>query len=110
MPDVHKITVLKATSFYVTFEIDSVGNFKEENGDFYWWGTDYKTKFNDAKHNDYVIPTACADNLNHLICNRKHPLQGASSISRKRGSGFIIRFLPSAMWEAVDIVRSKSLE
>ena len=93
LPDVHKITVLKATSFYVTFEIDSVGNFKEENGDFYWWGTDYKTKFNDAKHNDYVIPTACADNLNHLICNRKHPLQGASSIKQISERIFNVRYI-----------------
>ena len=93
LPDVHKITVLKATSFYVTFEIDSVGNFKEENGDFYWWGTDYKTKFNDAKHNDYVIPTACADNLNHLICNRKHPLQGSSSIKQISERIFNVRYI-----------------
>lgn len=93
LPDVHKITVLKATSFYVTFEIDRVGNFKEENGDFYWWGTDYKTKFNDAKHNDYVIPTACADNLNHLICNRKHPLQGASSIKQISERIFNVRYI-----------------
>ena len=93
LPDVHKITVLKASTFYVTFEIDSISNFKEENGDFYWWGTDYKTKFNDVKHNDYVIPTACADNLNHLICNRKHPLQGASSIKQISERVFNVRYI-----------------
>jgi hypothetical protein len=93
LPDVHKITVLKASTFYVTFEIDSVSNFKEENGDFYWWGTDYKTKFNDVKHNDYVIPTACADNLNHLICNRKHPLQGSSSIKQISERVFSVRYI-----------------
>ena len=93
LPDVHKITVLKASTFYVTFAIDNSSNFKEESGDFYWWGTDYKTKFNDAKHNDYVIPTACAENLNHLICNRKHPLQGASSIKQISERIFNVRYI-----------------
>ena len=93
LPDIHKLTVLKYSTFYVTFEIDSVSNFKEENGDYYWWGTDYKTKFNDVKNNNYVIPTACADNLNHLICNRKHPLQGASSIKQISERIFNVRYI-----------------
>ena len=93
LPDVHKITVLKSSPFYVTFEIDGISNFKEENGDYYWWGTDYKTKFNDAKTDNYVIPTACAENLNHLICNRKHPLQGASSVKQISDRVFNVRYI-----------------
>lgn len=93
LPDVHKMTVLKASPFYVTFEIDSTSNFKEENGDYYWFGTDYKTKFNEVKNNNYVIPTSKAENSNHLMCNRNHPLQGASSIKQISDRVFNVRYI-----------------
>lgn len=100
LPDIHKVTVLKSSPFYVTFEIDSISNFREENGDYYWWGTDYKTKFNDAKADNYVIPTACADNLNHLICNRKHPLQGAASVKQISDRVFNVRYIAPKDFQA----------
>ena len=37
-PNVHKITVLKASAFYVTFKVDDTGKFVEENGNCYWYG------------------------------------------------------------------------
>ena len=34
-PNIHKITVLKASNFYVTFKIDEASDFREENGEYY---------------------------------------------------------------------------
>ena len=56
-PNVHKITILKASPFYVTFKIDESSNYKEENGEYYWYGTDYVSAFTDNKNTGAWIPT-----------------------------------------------------
>lgn len=93
LPDVHKMTVLKASPFYVTFEIDSTGNFKEEDGKYYWYGTDYKMKLTDFQNRAFWMPTAKPDNYSHIKRSDRHPLYGAASIRRIKDRVFNVRFI-----------------
>ncbi len=92
-PNVHKITVLKASPFYVTFKIDGESNFKEENGEYYWFGTDYKMSFEDFKNSGWWMPTAKPDNYFHIKRNGAHPLKGASNIRQVSDRVFNVRYL-----------------
>lgn len=92
-PDVHKITILKASPFYVTFEVDATGDFREENGEYYWYGTDYRTGLKDSVNNGFWFPTAKPDNFNHLKRSQHHPLNGASTIRRIGERTFNVRFI-----------------
>ncbi len=92
-PNVHKIKILKASTFYVTFEVDSVSDFIEENGEFYWVGTDYKFGFTDYKNSGWWMPTATPDNPYHIKRNNKHPLYGVSNIKRVAERTFTARFI-----------------
>ena len=93
LPDVHKITVIKASPFYITFEIDSTVNFAEEDGEFYWYGTDYKTKLTDFQNEAFWMPTGKAENYNHIKRSEHHPLYGAASIRRIKDKVFNVRFI-----------------
>ncbi len=93
LPDVHKITITKASPFYITFEIDSQSNYIEENGEFYWVGTDYKTGFADFKNSAYWTPTAKKDNLFHLTKNGSHPLYGVSGLKQVTDRVFNARYI-----------------
>ena len=92
-PNIHKITVVKASPFYVTFRIDEAGDFREENGEYYWHGTDYKLNFTDFKNNGGWIPTATPDNSFHIKSNGSHPFQGASNIRQVSERMFNVRYL-----------------
>lgn len=93
MPNVHKITVVKASPFYVTFKIDDSSNFKEENGEYYWYGTDYKMNFTEFKDSGWWVPTAKPDNYFHLKRSGAHPFQGASNIRQVSEKVFNVRYL-----------------
>ena len=92
-PNVHKLTVVKASSFYVTFKIDETSDFKEENGEYYWYGTDYKTGFTDFNNSGWWVPTAKPDNYFHLNRSGAHPFQGASNIRQVSDRVFNVRYL-----------------
>ena len=92
-PNVHKLTVLKASPFYVTFKIDESSDFKEENGEYYWYGTDYKMNFTDFKDSGWWTPTAKPDNFFHINRNGTHPFQGASNIRQVSDRIFNVRYL-----------------
>lgn len=93
LPNVHIIKILKASSFYVTFEIDSQSDFIEENGAFYWVGTDYKLGFTDYKNSGEWVPTAKPDNPLHFKRNGSHPLFGVSAIKQISDRVFNARFI-----------------
>ncbi len=92
-PNVHKLTVVKASPFYVTFKIDESSNFKEENGEYYWYGTDYKMNFTDFKNSGWWMPTAKPDNYYHIKRSGAHPFQGASNIRQVSDRVFNVRYL-----------------
>lgn len=90
-PNVHKITVLKASAFYVTFKVDDTGKFAEENGACYWYGTDYKMNLTDFRNNSWMV-TATQDNYNHTT-RTMHPLHGVASIKPVSERVFNARFI-----------------
>ncbi len=90
-PDVHKITVLKSSTFYVSFKVDETSRFVEENGSYYWCGTDYKMSITDFKNN-MRFPVASADNYSHLS-RGAHPLHGVASIKPISERVFNARFI-----------------
>ena len=90
-PDVHKITVLKSSTFYVSFKVDETSRFVEENGNYYWCGTDYKMSITDFKNN-MRFPMAGADNYSHLS-RGAHPLHGVASIKPVSERVFNARFI-----------------
>lgn len=92
-PNVHKLTVLKASPFYVTFKIDESSDFSEENGEYYWYGTDYKMKFTEFKNSGWWVPTAKPDNFFHIKRSGAHPFQGASNIRQVSDRVFNVRYL-----------------
>ena len=92
-PNVHKITVVKASPFYVTFKIDAESNYIEENGEYYWYGTDYKMAFTDFKNSGWWMPTATADNYFHITRNGSHPFSDASNIRQVSERVFNVRYL-----------------
>ena len=92
-PNLHKITVLKASPFYVTFKIDEASDFKEENGEYYWYGTDYKMSFTDYQNTGWWMPTVNPDNFFHIKRCGAHPFQGASSIRQVSDRVFNVRYL-----------------
>ena len=92
-PNIHKLTVVKASPFYVTFKVDETSDFKEENGEYYWYGTDYKMNFTDFKNSGWWVPTAKPDNYFHIKRNGAHPFQGASNIRQVSDRIFNVRYL-----------------
>ncbi len=92
-PNVHKLTVVKASPFYVTFKIDESSDFGEENGEYYWYGTDYKMKFTEFKNSGWWVPTAKPDNYFHIKRSGAHPFQGASNIRQVSDRVFSVRYL-----------------
>ena len=92
-PNVHKITILKASPFYVTFKIDESSNYKEENGEYYWYGTDYVSAFTDNKNTGAWIPTGKPSNYSHLTKNGSHPFYGVSSIKEIAPRVFKARYI-----------------
>ena len=92
-PNVHKLTVVKASPFYVTFEIDKSSDFAEENGELFWYGTDYKMKFTEFRNNCFWFPTAKPDNYFHFNRSPSHPLHGAANIRRVSDRTFNVRYL-----------------
>lgn len=92
-PNVHKLTVIKASPFYVTFKIDGSSNFEEVNGELYWYGTDYRMGFTQFKNNASWFPTAKPDNYYHIKRSPSHPLHGASNIRRISDRTFTVRYL-----------------
>lgn len=92
-PNVHKITVVKASPFYVTFKIDESSDFKEENGEYYWYGTDYKMNFTDFQNSGWWMPTAKPDNYFHINRSEAHPFNGASNIRQVSDRVFNVRYL-----------------
>jgi len=92
-PNVHKLTVVKASPFYVTFKIDESSDFGEENGEYYWYGTDYKLKFTEFKNSGWWVPTAKPDNYFHIKRSGAHPFQGASNIRQISDRVFNVRYL-----------------
>ncbi len=99
-PNVHKITVVKASPFYVTFKIDESSDFVEENGEFYWCGTDYKMNFTEFKDSGWWMPTAKPENYFHIKRSEAHPFYGASNIRQVSDRIFNVRYLlPKAFVE-----------
>ncbi len=99
-PNVHKITVLKASPFYVTFSVDESSNLDEENGDFYWYGTDYKMYFSQFKKRGWWIPTATRDNFNHIKrAGNNQPFDGVSAIRRIGDRTFTARYIVPKSFE-----------
>ena len=92
-PNVHKLTVVKSSPFYVTFKIDESSDFKEENGEYYWYGTDYKMSFTEFKNSGWWMPTAKPDNYFHVKRSGAHPFQGASNIRQVSDRIFNVRYL-----------------
>lgn len=92
-PNVHKITILKASPFYITFKIDETSNYKEENGDYYWYGTDYISYFTENKNTGAWTPTAKPSNYSHLNKNGSHPFYGVSSIKEIAPRVFKARYI-----------------
>lgn len=92
-PNVHKITVVKASPFYVTFKIDESSDFKEENGEYFWYGTDYKMNFTEFKSSGWWVPTAKPDNFYHIKRSGAHPFKGASNIRQVSDRVFNVRYL-----------------
>lgn len=99
MPNVHKVTVVKASSFYATFKIDDNAKYGEENGEFYWYGTDYKLKFTDYKSTGSWMVTAKPSNYNHIKRMGAHPFSGATSIKQIADRLFTVRFISPKDYE-----------
>ncbi len=99
LPNVHKITVIKASSFYVTVKIDETSKYVEENGEFYWYGTDYKLGFTEYKNRGWWMATARPSNYNHIKRNDSHPFAGATSIKQIADRVFNIRFITPKDYE-----------
>lgn len=93
VPNVHKLTVTKASHFYATFEIDSADNFEEADGEFYWNISGSKMKLTDFQEKGGKVITADPSNYNHFVSINKHPLHGASSIRRVGDRTFNVRFI-----------------
>lgn len=93
LPNVHKITILKTSTFYVTFKIDETSRYGEENGNFYWYGTDYKMGFTDYKNSGGWMITAKPENPSHIKRNSAHPLYGVSSLKQVSDRVFNARFI-----------------
>ncbi len=92
-PNVHKITVVKASPFYVTFKIDEASDFREENGEYYWYGTDYKMSFTGFQNSGWWMPTAKPENFFHIKRSGAHPFQNASNIRQVSDRVFNVRYL-----------------
>lgn len=99
LPNVHKLTVEKASPFYVTFRIDETSNYCEENGNYYWYGTDYKLGFTDYKNSGGWMVTARPSNYFHIKRNDVHPFFGASSIKEVAARVFKVRFIAPKDYE-----------
>ena len=97
-PDIHKISVVKASTFYVTFKVEDADKFTEENGEYFWYGTDYKTSLTELKNASWV-PTATPDNMSHLTKDN-HPLHGMASIKPVSEKVFNVRFIMPKSFEA----------
>lgn len=93
LPNVHKVTVIKATSFYITFKIDETSRYCEENGNYYWYGTDYKMGFTDFKSSGWWMPTAKPSNYYHINRNNNHPFYGVTAIKQVADRVFKARFI-----------------
>ncbi len=92
-PDIHKLTVLTASSFYATFRLDNESDYAEEKGKYYWYGTDYKTEFLKYRLTGWWTPTAKLDNLNHLVRNGSHPLKSCVSLKEIAPRVFKVRYI-----------------
>ena len=92
-PNVHKITIMQTSPFYVTFKIDESSNYKEEDGEYFWYGTDYKLGFTELKNSGSWTPTAKASNYNHVKRNGSHPFFGVSTIKEVSPRVFKARYL-----------------
>ena len=92
-PNMHKVTILKASPFYVTFKIDETSNYKEENSEYYWHGTDYISWFTENKNTGAWTPTAKPSNYSHLTWNGSHPFYGVSSIKEIAPRVFKARYI-----------------
>ncbi len=92
-PDIHKITVTKASPFYITFEIEKDCTYIEEDGSYYWLGTDYKTGFLDDSENGGKTITATPDNLTHPLRNGEHPFRDCASLKETAPGIFTVRYI-----------------
>ncbi len=92
-PNIHKVTILKASPFYVTFKIDETSNYKEENGEYYWYGTDYISWFTENKNTGAWTPTAKPTNYSHVTRNGSHPFYGISSVKEIAPRVFKARYI-----------------
>lgn len=92
-PNVHKVTVTKASPFYINFEVDGGCKYIEENGEYYWVGPDYKMGFLDYRETGGWFLTARPDNYNHIVRNGTHPFYGASTLKETAPGVFSVRFL-----------------
>ncbi len=92
-PDIHKITVTKASPFYITFEIEKDCNYTEEDGKYYWLGTDYKTGFLDNCENGGITVTATPDNLSHPLKDGIHLFSDCSSLKEVAPGVFNARYI-----------------
>ncbi len=99
LPNVHKIKILKSSAFYVTFEIDSTSKIVEENGEFYWVGTDYKLGFTDYKNSGGWMVTGRPDNFSHIKRNNHHPFYGIVSLKQVSDRVFNARFIAPKDYE-----------
>ena len=93
LPNVHKLTVTKASPFYITFEIDSQSRFLEEKGNFYWVGTDYKLGFSDYKNSAGWTPTFKPENPFHIKRHGSHPFFGVANLKQISERIFNARFI-----------------
>lgn len=99
LPNVHKFTVVKASPFYVTFRLDSVSNYVEEQGGYYFCGTDYKFGFTDYKNSGYWMITARPENFSHTVRNGVHPFEGAASVKEISERVFSVRYITPKDYE-----------
>lgn len=99
LPNVHKVTVLKASSFYITVKIDDTSKYGEEKGEYYWYGTDYKMGFTQYKNKGWWMATARPSNYSHLKRNDAHPFAGATSIKQIADRVFNVRFITPKDYE-----------
>lgn len=90
-PNVHKISVQKASTFYITFKVEDSERFTEDNGEYYWHGTDYRMSLTELKNASW-IPTATPDNYSHIKRDH-HPLHGMASIKPVSNNVFNARFI-----------------
>lgn len=92
-PNVHKVTVTKASPFYINFEVDGDCKYVFENGEYYWVGSDYKMGFLDYRETGGWFLTARPENYSHIVRNGTHPFYGASSLKETAPGVFSVRFL-----------------